>query len=130
MIWLGYLRICYQFYEQIYSNISKNNFKNKIQTTSCLRLTGHILEVYSSIWYWPERALFMKKGHFLCRKDTFLEKSTPPPLFLLPYSIPFLNALHWNKAFHKRRQHSIVRRNKGLEYALTKYDSKDANKFN
>ena len=45
LIWLGYLRVFYHFHEQIYSNISKIHFENKIQTIWLLRLTGHILEI-------------------------------------------------------------------------------------
>ena len=51
---------------------------------------------------------------------------------LLPYSIPFLNVLYQNKALHnfpKRGQHSIFKRYVRLEYALTKYNLKDFNKF-
>ena len=56
---------------------------------------------------WPERALFLKKGH--------------QQFYPIPYSIPFISVLHRNKAlynFRKRWQHSIVEHNIGLEYAL------------
>ena len=67
---------------------------------------GHILEIWSSIRYWPERVLFLKKR---------------APKISPPYSIPFLSVLHQNKALHnfrKRVQPSIVKGNIGLEYAL------------
>ena len=54
----------------------------------------------------------------LARKSTFFEKRAPKTL---PYSIPFLSVLHRNKALHnfwERGQHSIVKHNIGLEYAL------------
>ena len=54
-------------------------------------LTGHILEIYCSVLYWPEGEFFMKKGQN--------------------------KALH---NFHKRGQRSIVEQNIGLEYALRK----------
>ena len=55
----------------------------------------------------------------LARKGTFLWRA----LFWkkAPYSIPFLKVLNQNKAlynFPKRGQHSIVKHNIGLEYAL------------
>ena len=72
----------------------------------------------------------MKKGHFICKKDTFEKRA----LFLKkrhqifhppPYSIPFLSVLYQNKAlynFRKRGRSSIVKRNIepniGLEYTL------------
>ena len=58
----------------------------------------------------PERAHFYEKRHFF-------EKSPPPP-----YSIPFKEVLYQNKTLHnfpKRGQHLIVKRNIGLEYALS-----------
>ena len=36
--------------------------------------TGRILEIYGSVWYWTEKALFMKKAQFLWKMDTFFEK--------------------------------------------------------
>ena len=55
----------------------------------------------------------MKKGIFLKKVP-----DSPPPS---PYSIPFLKVLYKNKTLHnspKGGQHSIVKRNVGLEYAL------------
>ena len=61
-----------------------------------------------------------QKGHFFMKKRAlFLKKG--PQKFQPPLSIPFLSVLHQNKAFHifcKSRQHSIVKHNIGLEYAL------------
>ena len=60
------------------------------------------------------------------KKDTFFEKRVPE-ISHTPYSIPFLGALHQNKAlnnFHEREHRSIVEYNTGLEYALFKYLSK------
>ena len=61
-------------------------------------LPEHILEIYGSVRYCPEGALFMKKE----KNDT-----KNPPF----YSIPFLSVLYQNKALHNfrnRGQHSIV----------------------
>ena len=66
--------------------------------------SGLILEIWGSVLYWLEKALFLKKEQPLA-----------------PYSIPFLSVLHRNKAlynFLKRGQCSIVDRNIGLEYFL------------
>ena len=53
------------------------------------------------------------------KTDIFLKKVLvlPPP-----YLIPFLKVLYQNKTFHnfpKRGQHSIFKRNMGLEYTLS-----------
>ena len=51
------------------------------------------------------------------KKEIFL-KNIPAPS---PYSIPFLKVLYQNKTLHnfpKSGQHSIVKRNIGVEYAL------------
>ena len=63
--------------------------------------TWHILEIYSNIQYWPERALFLKKRP---------HKIQPPFLLCNPLS----KRSHQNKALHnfcKRGQRSIVERN-------------------
>ena len=55
------------------------------------------------------------------KKGTFQKKG---PQKSHPYSIPFLNVLHQNKALHnfcKRGQCLIVERNIGLEYALAAF---------
>ena len=60
--------------------------------------------------YYDKMAFFMKKSLFW--------KKAPLPL----YSIPFLNVLRQYKALHnfpKRGQHSIVKCNIGLGYALS-----------
>ena len=49
--------------------------------------------------------------------DTFFKKRAPK---IAPLFNPFSSVLHQNKALHnfsKRRQHSIVERNIGLEYS-------------
>ena len=57
--------------------------------------SGHILEIWNKIQYWPERALFYQK------KATILKKGPQNlPLPLHPYSIPVLTVLHQNKALH------------------------------
>ena len=113
-IQLGYLRIFYQFHEQIYSNVSKIHFEKKNSNYLMLK---------------TNRAFSrnLRQHSILARKDTFYEKSLLPP-----NPTPFLKILHQNIALHdfpKRRQHLIVKRNIGLEYTLTKYDLKDFNKF-
>ena len=65
-----------------------------------------------------QRSLLARKGFFM-KNGTFFKKKGHYP----PYSSPFLKVLHQNKALHnfrERRQRSIVKRNVGLEYALTK----------
>ena len=83
--------------------------------------TGHILEIWGSVRYWPERALsYDKKGTF-CEKGHIFEKRAPKISPPSPYSIPFLSVLYQNKAlyiFFKRGQRSIVEHNIGLENAL------------
>ena len=65
------------------------------------------------------------------KKGIFLKKSpTPPPS---PYSIPFLKVLYQNKTLHnspKGGQHSIVKRNVGLEYALNTIQKNFKSLFN
>ena len=54
------------------------------------------------------------------KKGIFKKKSSSPSSS--PHSIPFLKVLYQNKTFHnfpKRGQHSIFKRNMGLEYTLS-----------
>ena len=59
----------------------KNSFWKKIQTIWCLKLTGHILEILGSVLYWPERALFYEKGHFLLKKIISLPNPSIQSIF-------------------------------------------------
>ena len=63
-----------------------------------------------------------QKGHFFMKKGHYFEKRAPrfhTHARTHAHSIPFLNILHQNKAFHnfcKKGQRSIVECNIGLEY--------------
>ena len=58
-------------------------------------LVGHILEIQDSIWYWPERAHFMKKEHFLWKRALSLKIGHQ--IFHPSYSIPFLSVFYQMK---------------------------------
>ena len=74
---------------------------------------------YCEIFQDRARASSRKLGQhpILPKKGTLFEKREHRN-FTTPYSIPFLNVLHQNKAlhiFHKRGQHLIARCIKGLD---------------
>ena len=117
LIWLGYLGFSTSFmsrFMEIFQKfILKINFEQLMLKTSRAHSRNLV-----QLRYCPERTLFYEKRHFLLKKGTFLKKSSALPLF----PIPFLNVLRQNKTlrnFSKRGQHSIVKRNIGLEYTLS-----------
>ena len=117
LIWLGYLGFSTSFmsrFMEIFQKfILKINFEQLMLKTSRAHSRNLV-----QLRYCPERTLFYEKRHFLLKKGIFLKKSSALPLF----PIPFLNVLRQNKTlrnFSKRGQHSIVKRNIGLEYTLS-----------
>ena len=115
--WLVYFRIFYQFYEQIYSNISKQIILKKKPKNLMLKTN----RAYS-------RSL--RKHSILARNGTFLNKAPSPSPSSRSYSIPFLKFLYQNEVLHnfpKEGQHLIVKHNRSR--ICPKFDSKDVNKF-
>ena len=117
LIWLGYLGFSTSFMSRFMEIFQKFILKINFE-----QLMLKINRAYSrnlvQLRYWPKRTRFYEKRHFLLKKATFLKKSSALPSF----PIPFLNVLRQNKAlrnFPKRAQHSIVKRNIGLEYTLS-----------